>query len=326
MPQLLVKLKPAMKILSNFTHKLLAWGKSQRENSKRDYPILPTNTSSEHLLRTDFDEKIRPKKITTSVRQHLKCPIFLLPTEIVCRILAAVDQVSVQCFGITCRCYRQFTRPRHDKCVRWAITCRLEKDILAKEEILPRRRACAFCKKRHTVTYFLLLPLTKPDHGFGSLRMYFCPVPTMRFCKIHIPKRLCYSPTFQDKAQENWARSLPRDKWIATTEPACGHCGERLMESSGRDKARCPSCVDECDVCGRVEMPMFSRYGPERKLRSLKNVMFYYSWMRRRLEIWDCNRDGFGPFLRIEGETVLIGARLLNVDAISESPATGKSM
>lgn len=94
--------------------------------------------------------------------------------------------------------------------------------------------------------------------------------PAHRFCWLHIPKRICYSPKFRDPSQEAWAKSLGRDRWVATYPLACLHWGEKL--ETGEET--CPVCRNECTCCGYGRRIYVSRYGCQRTIESLEHVRF----------------------------------------------------
>ena len=55
------------------------------------------------------------------------------------------------------------------------------------------------------------------------------------------------------KGQKRW--------WIRWLDMTCMHCGQGIWPEDKR-KTGCKEC--ECEICPRLRMPTFSRYGPKR--------------------------------------------------------------
>ena len=222
------------------------------------------------------------------------CPILSLPQELVLQLLESLDIVSTVCLKLTCRRLRQAIPSKKEelsRCAAWRITCRLERDLMAKGAPLPRFLACAFCKRKHPHKMFGL-PNKNVGYGFENLQMLGTSRPETRYCWLHFPKRISYHPKFRNPQHEAWARSLPEDRWIATTQRTCMHCGDLLLEEdevTGQAE-KCPACIEKCAICGYGIMGHLSRFGPERTLEAFK----YIRVIRRQktdgaLEIWDVN-------------------------------------
>ena len=211
-------------------------------------------------------------------------------------ILNELDIVSKACLSLSSRDFRRYIQPgnpKPDACAQWMVFCRLETDALAKSIALPKKLACAFCKKRHHRRLFC-----DPEFRFGNgieyWGMSWWPIPTTRFCWRHMPKRFCYSPTLYDQQQEINTRPLSpfsRDRWIMKIEQACGHCGSQLVRDDETGVQQCPSCVVLCDTCGCLEMFVAKRYGPERHFQSSDYLSFHGGWPGSSpMRIKDCHR------------------------------------
>ncbi len=271
------------------------------------------------------------KSLSTSletVNHTPTSPLQNLPAEIIDPILNHLDIVSKACLSLSSRDFRRYIQPgnsKPDSCAQWMVFCRLESDALAKGIALPKKLACAFCKKRH---HHLLFSHPFSTSGcnieqWGMLSRW--PEPTTRFCWRHMSKRFCYSPTLYDRQQEintrllslskkvmereqaysapftdaelnevnselDEANSFSRDRWIMKREQACGHCGNQLVRDDGTGVQQCPSCVALCDTCGLLEMFVAKRYGPERHFQSAGNLYFYERWrVRSPMMIQDCH-------------------------------------
>lgn len=251
-----------------------------------------------------------------------------LPAEIIDLILNHLDIVSKACLSLSSRDFRRYVQPgnsKPDSCAQWMVFCRLESDALAKRIALPKKVACAFCKKRHHRWAFFN-PFTGSGRGIENWTMSRWPEPTSRFCWRHVSKRFCYSPTLYDRQQEINARllslskkvvereqaysalftdaeldeanseldeanSFSRDRWILKREQACGHCGNQLVRDDETGVQQCPSCVALCDTCGCLEMFVAKRYGPERHFQGSDYLYFDGGWAGRSpMRIEDCHR------------------------------------
>lgn len=206
-------------------------------------------------------------------RSRATCPLQRLPLEITQYILGMLDVVSLVCLRMTSRRLRQVTRVRRrdlNRCVRWRVTCLMEEDLKAKGAPVPRKLACAFCKCTHRRKMFGL-PGTNVGYGIECVGMTKSP-PAIRHCWRHMPKRFCYSPAYRDSQRGIWARGLQRERWIATKQMTCLHCGTRLEKNVHSGEKECPTCWRQCDVCGHAELPFLTRFGPRRRLDSLKRL------------------------------------------------------
>lgn len=244
--------------------------------------VLGTRPAAMEDKATQVKESmLRPKSVGKS---RTPCPLERIPLELSQHIFGMLDGASLVCLGMMSRRLRQMVSVGSrdwDGCVRWRVNSLLERDSRAKGTPLPQQRlTCAFCKCKHDRKMF-------GDRENYALYGIHClgmnnSRAEIRHCWLHMPKRFCYSPTFRDAQQEQWARSLVRDRWIATMHMACQHCGTRLVKNVQSGKEECLACTQECDVCGYIELPTLSRFGPERHLETLKFVRL----IRRKKAGW----------------------------------------
>lgn len=177
-----------------------------------------------------------------------------------------------------------------NSCVKWVTTCRLESDIIIKGAPLPNLLACAFCKTTHPHDDF-----RSRKYGFQYLGMAKIDTPPFqRYCWRHFPVKISYCPVYRDKQQEKWAIDLLEDHWIATSEPTCLHCTQRLTTDLD-----CPACPKQCDICGYIELRIFARFGPARPFESYQSLhLVKRRKMEGALEIEDENSINMRPPLR----------------------------
>lgn len=98
------------------------------------------------------------------------------------------------------------------QCVRWAVLCWLECDLLARGAPSPDRLACRFCKRSHPLQDF---GIPGKNVGYGVERLYLLQgwAPQGRFCWRHIPKRLNYTTT----------QVATEEKWVVVRHLTCLH-------------------------------------------------------------------------------------------------------
>ena len=210
---------------------------SQNNKKTKNYTrIVACSTSQEGLLAIVSDSashstsqgqlhKRATQNESTQVDEYLlahaslqkggkQFPLQMLPSHIMIQIMGMLDVVSLVCLKLTSRRLHRVVHVQKRElsaCAMWMITCRLEKDLLATKAPLPKRLACAFCKRSHLKKSFKL-PHTVVGDGMICTRMTDCPIPKIRYCWRHFPKRICYSPSFRDREEEEWARSLVQER------------------------------------------------------------------------------------------------------------------
>lgn len=241
---------------------------AEQEDIDEKY-VWETNSDTTQDKATQVTEStLRAKDVQIP---EASCPLEMLPLEIIRHIFGMLDVVSLICLRMTSQRLRHLAivkRLQLHRCIMWRVKCLLEKDSRAKGVPLPQRLVCAFCKRTHHQRMFGL-PGSDVGYGIACLNMTKSD-PEIRHCWLHMPKRFCYSPTFRDSQQENWARSLERERWIRTLHMTCLHCGTRLEKNVHSGEEECPACTRKCDVCGYIELPILSRFGPERRFESFK--------------------------------------------------------
>lgn len=235
---------------------------SSQEDLLRNVSYVPLKEIDS--ISSRWDERTLPRKVT--------CPLQSLPPQLFHRILEKIRGPALVCLKLSCKSFFSTVSIKKSElgdCARWLITTRLENDLIKKGEALPDELACAFCKKKHPQEMFRMLG----SNGVETLGMAKSNFPSYRrYCWLHFPKRVCYSPDFRDSQQASWAQSLVRDHWVATWERMCMHCGERLIKDPVTSDERCPVCSEKCNTCGYAGHIYFSRYGPQRLLQSFECI------------------------------------------------------
>ncbi len=102
------------------------------------------------------------KARNTRVSRQLKSPLGRLPREILLPILGRLDMVSLVSLKLTSKRFFllvHIKRKDLNACVKWMITCQLEKDLIATGLPLPMSLACAFCKEKNP----------REDFGFDKM-------------------------------------------------------------------------------------------------------------------------------------------------------------
>ena len=192
------------------------------------------------------------------------------------QVLETLGIVSIACPKYTNSWFRRAVELEpweKSRCARWKINCYLESDGICFRGS-EQRLMCAFCKTTHPPKAFGMLS-TDVGYGIECLQLLLGASLITRYCWLHVPKRINYSPTFRDPEQEKWARSLPEDRWIVIVDLVCLHCGDRVLKDQKTGEySSCPTCTQKCDICGYVEMYNFNRYGRERPLQSYKKIQF----------------------------------------------------
>ena len=201
-------------------------------------------------------------------------PMVGLPPELLLRIADFITLTDTLCLKQTCsRLHNAFSTvqlSRHAKpCQAWLLGLRLERDAIDRGEHL-ERLWCSFCKIRHPVQKFMDKRIAWL--GFANRRKHI----EGRYCRLHLRKRIEYDATYRDGKQENWAKALRADRWIARLETPCWHCGDiKITNQSGRKV--CPACPRDCWYCSPFKAPIrvFTRYGPRgREVKTLNEVSF----------------------------------------------------
>ena len=99
---------------------------------------------------TQVDESLLARNIVQ--RDGASCSLTSLPHEITLLILEILDIVSLVSLKLTSKRFFETIAVKKTKlnaCAKWAITCLLEQDLIAKGAPLPTFIACFFCKEKH---------------------------------------------------------------------------------------------------------------------------------------------------------------------------------
>lgn len=205
--------------------------------------------------------------------------------------LGIVDQV---CLQSTNRFFRRFVEVdpvlRNNRCIKWAICCRLEQDL----DYLPAKLTCAFCKTvrkkkcfrdykevqvfdfgsfslqlKHNgkeLQIFNFKDLSLRFHhtfGFeqGDRRTMLTAPPWNRFCTAH--RKLLFSGgpnALPEKSPMRFrTNTVPWPQWTCAQVLRCWHCGHLVSEGDLRETG-CLQCL--CDLCPRQECRHYFRTGP----------------------------------------------------------------
>lgn len=231
-----------------------------------------------------------------------------LPPELLLLIVNKLDIVDQVCLQSTNHFFHHFIKLDADhqalllllnssKCRKWAIYCRLEKDL----DYLPKKLVCAFCKTTRKQICFRdhkevrLFDLGKFSlrlkygggndkelqifnfggfslrfrHNFGFERggggrgartMLYAP-PSVRFCTAH--RKLLFSGGPDALPEKSTMRfqtdTVPWPRWISAQVLRCWHCGLIVPEGDLRTTG-CLHCL--CDVCPRMIWQHYFRAGP----------------------------------------------------------------
>ena len=171
------------------------------------------------------------------------------------------------------------------RCARWRMLAHLDNDFWARGARCPKKLSCCFCKRSHPIK---ASGTQHKNVGYGIERLYLTyRYPScIRYCWRHTPTRLNYTPAVKHDGLQETDHT---DSWIEVSVMTCMYCGSRAcLDKNGEHT--CPTCREQCAICGFDDVPGFERHGPQRPLESYFKLRF----IRRRstgyqLEMRDLN-------------------------------------
>ncbi|KAL8786057.1 MAG: hypothetical protein Q9195_008371 [Heterodermia aff. obscurata] len=226
---------------------------------------IPSKTNSSTASNTSINNTPSSYEAPKQQQQPLAPPSRLqtLPLELLLNIASYLHPVDHGCLTLTCHSLHSLPKPTlvapwARRCVSWLMTCRLERD---QDLNSPNATAaCCWCKRARPITDFTgqhrthnLTKLLKPI-WFDPGRMD--EAPEQRACGFHEPPTLWVAKPCcgcMGKGQKRY--------WVRWLDVTCMHCGEAIGHHDERETG-CEECG--CEICPRLRMPCFERYGPKR--------------------------------------------------------------
>ncbi|CAF9912869.1 MAG: hypothetical protein HETSPECPRED_001227 [Heterodermia speciosa] len=243
--------------LSNMFNKLHL--PSKPKFSQSSGTSMDNTTSSDQVPKEQQQQQL-PAQL--SRLQHL-------PPELLLNIASYLHPADHGCLTLTCRSLSSLPKPAltarwAHRCVAWLVSCRLERDQNPNSPTATTTKTascyCCWCKRARPITDFTgqhrthhLTKLLKPI-WFDPDRMD--EAPEQRACGFHEPATQWVEHprcTCMGRGQKRY--------WIRWLDVTCMHCGEPIGHGDERDTG-CEVC--ECEICPRLRMPCFKRYGPKR--------------------------------------------------------------
>lgn len=195
-------------------------------------------------------------------KSRASSPLRRLPNEITLIILGMLDVVALDSLKLTCKRFFNIVLGKGADLdgAEWAITCLLEKDMIAKGPSAKRKILAKILAPTkplwNTVLFIIMMRIKFPHH---------------RYCLRNFPKRYAI---LRNSATTNERTGLELCSRIAGLLPSsrCLHWGERSIKDDGTGKQRCPACPKKCDICGHWRLKMLTRFGSNRLFESYRDL------------------------------------------------------
>ena len=243
-------------------------GGSKKQARKSNESAI--STSQEHLLASPWAEE-QDNPLGTEIHPQNHAFLSYLPTELILCISELLDQGSLLALKNTNRRFQDaisISGVRISRCARWKMLCYLERDLMDRDEPLPNRLACFYCKDAHAKEEFTRFD-NDVGHGVRRLHVIQTSQPEARFCWRWVPTTsLHYLLRIEDVA----AITPTPPKSVYTYRWICEHCGERIIDRDENNKLYCRMCSQVCKICSSRAFLIFEFYGFEHPLEACSTL------------------------------------------------------